>query len=249
MNPMGRFTGERRALAAAVLAFYSLLFLLNGLMLPDEMGRLFSALSGVYGLGFFALVAGYFWARWYAVGIGISGFTMAMMAMFQLRSPEPIFLFWGGTHLFVSGVLWGKSVAGAFDGRTEWRERFHMDEHATNRLGKSVIRAGVMLPYIVMYALAPRQGGAEATLLLGATLAVAGVWGLLRLRTWSIFAFGGSAALLASTLGDGTGYMTNGATGWTINPVATGVMAVLLLAATAAPIVGPAMRFLAARDE
>lgn len=246
---MGRFTGERRALAAAVLAFYSLLFLLNGLMLPGEMGRLFSALSGVYGLGFFALVAGYFWARWYAVGIGISGFTMAAMAMIQLRSPEPIFVFWGGTHLFVSGVLWGKGMAGAFDGRTEWRERFHMDEHATNRLGKSVIRAGVMLPYIVMYALAPRQGGTEAALLVGLGLAMAGTWALLRLRTWSIFALTGSAAALATTLGDGAGYIANGAGGASLNLTATGIMAIILLAAAITPLIGPATRFLLARDE
>lgn len=246
---MGRFTGERRALAAAVLAFYSLLFLLNGLMLPGEMGRLFSALSGVYGLGFFALVAGYFWARWYAVGIGISGFTMAVMAMIQLRSPEPIFVFWGGTHLFVSGVLWGKGMAGAFDGRTEWRERFHMDEHATNRLGKSVIRAGVMLPYIVMYALAPRQGGMEASLLLGLGVAVAGTWALFRLRTWSLFAFGSAAAMLAPTLGDGPQNLAFGPHGFNLDLTALGVMGIILLAAAAAPLVGPATRYLLARGD
>jgi hypothetical protein len=75
---MGRLTGERRAIAAAILAFYVFVFLVLAMLLPAEWERTFMALGLVYGAGFFALVAGYFWARWYAIGLGMSGLITAV---------------------------------------------------------------------------------------------------------------------------------------------------------------------------
>jgi hypothetical protein len=106
------FVGERRALSAAVFAFYFLaygLLVLLG-MVPPEMTKAFAAIAGVYGLAFFALVAGYFWARWYAVGVGLYGVITAAVGMWQIGA-EPILIFVGGTHLAATVFLWGTAIS------------------------------------------------------------------------------------------------------------------------------------------
>src|SRR5688572_5636524 len=106
-----KLVGERRALAAAVFAFY---FLMYGLVvlsgsLPPEFIKAFVAIAGVYGLAFFSLVAGYFWARWYAVGVGLYGVITAAVGIWQIGS-EPVLLFIGGTHLAATVLLWGNAM-------------------------------------------------------------------------------------------------------------------------------------------
>ena len=96
-----KLVGERRALAAVVFAFYFL-------ALPDagaarrpcrpSSARRSPRSPGVYGLAFFSLVAGYFWARWYAVGVGLYGVITAASGCGR-SAPEPVLLFIGGTHL------------------------------------------------------------------------------------------------------------------------------------------------------
>lgn len=194
-----KLVGERRAIAAAVLAFYAFVYLLLLFNPPEGWGRAFAAMSGVYAIGFFGVVAGYFWARWYAIGLGLSGVITTAVSLWQM-GPEPIFLFWGGTHGAIALALWGEGMSRTFDGRDEWRARFHMDEAATHRLGRAVIRIGISLPYILLYALAPRgaQGLDETLLAVGALgLAGAGTWALFRLRTWGLVALTGATGLLA----------------------------------------------------
>jgi hypothetical protein len=93
----------------------------------------------------------------------------------------------------------------AFEGQPEWRARFHMDEHAVNRLGSSVVRAAAGLPIVLAYAFAPKEGaflwvsGAAAVV-----LAAGGLIGLLRLRSWGIFALGGAALISALSLAAGS---------------------------------------------
>ncbi len=198
IESMQHFTGERRAFAAASLALYTLLYTLVYFSPPAGWETAFGALAGVYGLGFFSVVAGYFWARWYAIGLGLSGVISACIGMFQIGAFEPVLLFYGGTHGIISVCLWGKAVASHFDGRKEWRQRFHLDEETTRKLGKTVTRASVSLPYVILYALAPKEGAMLGGLVV-ATCVAAGMWGLLsRFRTWSIlllttagFALGG----------------------------------------------------------
>jgi hypothetical protein len=236
-----KLVGERRAIAALVLSFYGLFFLLNALMAPPEVQGMFAALAGVYGLAFFALVAGYFWARWYAIGLGLYGLITTGVALWQL-GPEPIFLFFGATHAVVALGLWGDSVATLFDGRADWRARFHLDDNGVHRLGKAVIRIGVSLPYILLYALAPKGAATEALLALGALgLAGAGTWALLHLRTWGLFALTGAAGLLIADAADGVNAVTPAGytPGATLAAAAAGV---LLLAAVA-----PFARAIAAR--
>jgi hypothetical protein len=196
-----KLVGERRAVAAITFAFYFLVYLLVPLQggVP-EFARVFFALAAVYGLAFFALVAGYFWARWYAVGVGLYGIITAAVGMWQI-GPEPVFVFVGGTHALATLVLWGTAMSEKYDGQTAWREKFHMDEGAVQRLGRSVIRAGVSLPFVLLYALAPKQTAAELALSIGAlALTGFGLRAMIRMRTWGVLALGAAGALLV-TLG------------------------------------------------
>jgi len=244
---MQTLKGERKALSAAVLGFYAFVFLIASLTPPPGWGPCFGALAGVYGLGFFALVAGYFWARWFVIGIGISGFISGVVSVLQIGM-EPVLLFYGGTHLAASLALWGEGMSSLFDGRNEWRDRFHMDENATNRLGKAVIRAGISLPFVVMYALAPREGAAVGwTAAGGAVLAGVGIWALVRLRTWGLLAMGGAAAALLAAASEGPALSAQ-TNGYALNLSALGVVGALLLLAAVAPFAAPFVRRLRSPD-
>jgi hypothetical protein len=193
-----KFVGERRALAAVAFAFYFLVYVMMAAsgQIPPELAPAFYALAGVYGLAFFALVAGYFWARWYAIGVGLYGVITGAVGMWQM-GPEPIIVFLGGTHLIAVVSLWGSSMATSYDGQTAWRQKLHMDEHAVQRLGRSVIRAGVSLPLVLLYALAPKPGDATFALGLGALALLGfGLRAVVRARTWGILAFGIAGTLM-----------------------------------------------------
>jgi hypothetical protein len=241
---MRKLVGERRALAAAVLGFYMSIFFVNARVGPGELAPLFGGMTGVYGAAFVGLVAGYFWARWFAVGLGISAVISTIIGLFQIGL-EPMLLVYGGTHAAISLALWGGSMAAFFDGRTDWRERFHLDEHAVNRLGKSVIRVGVSLPYIVAYALAPRDS-MMASALGALALAGFGAWALMRLRTWGVLALAGAAALTAVSLLS-TPAIGSLHGGYSVDLIALGLGATLLLAAAVAPFLAPVGRYVRER--
>jgi len=101
-----KLVGERRALAAAIMAFYFLFYgVIAYAQLVPDLTKAFVAIAGVYGMAFFALVAGYFWARWYAVGVGLYGVITAAVGMWQVGA-EPVILFIGGTHFAATMFLW-----------------------------------------------------------------------------------------------------------------------------------------------
>jgi hypothetical protein len=233
-----KLVGERRALAAICFAIYFLLYLFLGLAdLQPGMAKALFALSGVYGLAFFALVAGYFWARWYAVGVGLYGIIVAAIGMWQL-GPEPILVFIGGTHLVAVLSLWGHAMSEGYDGQTAWREKLHMDENAVQRLGRSVIRAGVSLPMVLLYALAPKPGSAELIVSLAAlALAGFGFHAMIKLRTWGVMAVGLAGGMLLSLAG--VEYMTHANELHMLKPALGGSL--LLLAA--APWIAPIARY------
>ncbi len=243
---MGRFTGERRALAAAVLAFYGFLYLIVGMTAPSEWTAAFAGMALVYGIGFFSVVAGYFWARWYSIGVGMSGLITAVFSIVQIGM-EPVLVFYGATHAFVSLALWGNGMSLAFDGRKEWRERFHLDENATHKLGKSVIRLGISLPYVILYALAPRDGAGEALMAaLAAAVAVSGLVGMLRLRGWSVLALAGGTALVALSLiaQPSDSAVASFGNGYAVNLEAAGLAALVAMMAALAPLARPVARYL-----
>jgi hypothetical protein len=243
---MPKFAGERSALAAVVLAFYGFIFFLVALNPPPQWGACFTALSAAYGVGFFAITAGYFWARWYAIGLGMSGLISAAVSIWQI-GPEPVLLVYGGTHGFISLVLWGESVASRYDGQMAWRERFHLDENATHRLGKAIIRAGISLPYILMYALAPKQPAFVDATIIAALLAVGGTWALVKTRTWGVLALAGSAALVGLSLGAGLENQLTAQAGPSVDITALGIGAMIFLLAAVSPFVRPMWNFVRAR--
>jgi hypothetical protein len=235
-----KLVGERRALAAAIMAFY---FLFYGVIaysqLIPEFTKAFAAIAGVYGLAFFALVAGYFWARWYAVGVGLYGVITAAVGMWQIGA-EPVLLFIGGTHLAATMFLWGQTMSAPYDGQSAWREKFHMDDSAVQRLGRSVIRAGVSLPFILLYAFAPKPDGTSMIVSLAAfMLAAAGLRGLVQLKTWGVLALGAAGALMLTLVG--ADVVSHGLSAIAVRPAIAGGM----LVAAVAPFFAPIARFVA----
>ncbi len=238
MVAMG-LVGERKALAAAVLLLYALFFLLNALLVPEpSLVPLLSAFSATYGIAFFALVAGYFWARWFAIGLGLYGFSTGVLILWQLGGMEPIFVFYTGTHIAVALLLWGNRVSSHFDGRADWRQRFHLDDAGTHRLGRAVIRAGFGLPFLLLY-LAPRDDAGQMLFAAGVVGLVGfGLWGLIRMRTWGLLAMGAGASF---ALIDG---LTGTNTLLSCDLTATGSLGALFILAATTPFAAPALRFL-----
>ncbi|CAN5875956.1 hypothetical protein BH11MYX2_BH11MYX2_18080 [soil metagenome] len=244
-----KLVGERRALAAIVFAFYFIYFMFGAIQNgPPVTGMLYS-LAGCYGLAFFALVAGYFWARWYAVGVGLFGVIVAAVSIWQLRSGDPdewaalwpILAFFGGTHAFASVLLWGDNMAGPFDGKTEWREKLHMDDNAVQRLGRSVIRAGVGLPFVLMYAFVPKQSAGTALAFVALGLTAFGLRAVIRARTWGVLslALAGSVMITLACADAAMGAPTV----WVLRPALAGG----LLFSAVAPWFGPLARTFAMR--
>lgn len=237
-----KLVGERRALAAAVFAFYFLAYgmlVLSG-ALPPEFGKAFAAIAGVYGLAFFALVAGYFWARWYAVGVGLYGVITSAVGIWQLGA-EPVLLFVGGTHLAATLMLWGSAMSEPYDGQTAWREKLHMDDSAVQRLGRAVIRAGVSLPMVLLYALAPKPEMASTVLAVVAlVLTGVGFRALVRLKTWGVLALGGAGAIMLTLAG--ADLVMGASDVWVLRPALAGS----LLFAAVAPYFAPMARWIAA---
>jgi hypothetical protein len=230
-----KLVGERRALAAVIFALYALFYFVLAIsqVQPDLTPALY-ALCGVYGLAFFSLVAGYFWARWYAVGVGLYGVIVGAIGIWQVGT-EPIIVFIGGTHLLAAVMLWGESMSASYDGQLQWRERFHMDDNAVHRLGRSVIRAGVSLPIVLLYALAPKSGAALAVGVPALLLVVVGLRGLTQMKTWGVIALGAASSLLLAFAGfqHGAGVML---------PALSGA----LLASAALPFAAPMLRYVRA---
>jgi hypothetical protein len=160
---------------------------------------------------------------------------------------EPILVFYGVTHSAVSLVLWGGPMSLAFDGRKEWRERFHLDENATHKLGKSVIRLGISLPYIVIYALAPKPDAAAALFAaLAGGLVLTGVVAMFRMRTWGVAALAAGALAIAASLAGAPLQLAPFGNGYALNVTAAGTAAVLLIAAALIPLARPIARYLRA---
>lgn len=230
------------------MAFYFLVYGALALFPPiPEFTRAFAAIAGVYGLAFFALVAGYFWARWYAVGVGLYGVITSAVGLWQLPPAEreiamPVLLFIGGTHLAAALFLWGQAMSEPYDGQARWREKFHMDDSAVQRLGRSVIRAGVSLPFILLYALMPKPDGTSlavsALALIAFGLAAFGLRGLLQLRTWGVLALGTAGALTLAMVGVDTA--SHGMAGLLLWPAVAGG----LLLSTVTPFAAPIFRFI-----
>jgi hypothetical protein len=98
------------------------------------------------------------------------------------------------------------------------------------------------LPYILMYALAPKDGQSMILALTGAALAGVGVYGLIKMRTWGVLSLVGSAATLLISLPVSPDWTRFGAD--YVNVSSVGLMAVALLAIAVAPFARPIVRYL-----
>jgi hypothetical protein len=237
---MKRLVGERRAVAATVLAFYGLMYTLVALSGgAGPMSKAIAALGGVYLLAFFGVVAGYFWARWYAVGVSLFGLIMGGLALWQIGPILEVNIL-VGAHLAAVLSLWGESMSELFDGQKAWRERLSMDEHSVNRLGNAVTRTGVSLPMILIWALSPKAGSLAMT---GAGMALLAAAGLFKLRTWSVLAMVAAAGFIVGSVVVAPS-MAIHVTPWTPVGAPLAVLAAGLLVAGALPFFGPIRRYI-----
>jgi hypothetical protein len=198
LNEVG-FERSRRALAALALSLFVFLYLLVSLNPPGEGWRLaFLALSACYGVAFMGVAAEWFWGRWFASGLGWSGVMVAVASLVMLGW-TPVLAIYGGVHGLVVLALAGKKMAERFDLQTAWRERYGMDEFGVDRLRKTVTRASASLPSVILWALAPKEPGqgmiVAGAIALASVLAVGGLGGVIRLRSWGVLALAASGAL------------------------------------------------------
>jgi len=232
------FERVRRAIAALPLSFFGILYVFLALSVPSDggWGPALGALGLTYMVAFFAVVAEWFWGRWFATGIGWSGLMVAIIGFLQLGW-VPVLAVYGGLHLLIVLPLAGKSMAARYDLQEAWRKRYRMDDLGVARLRKTITRSAASLPSVILWALAPKEPGQGMILgLVTLALALVGLRGLVRLRTWGWMAVGGSAlvALFGGRL----------ATGMPLLSVEGPDLAAVFLLAAALPFALPAVRFL-----
>lgn len=242
----------RAAVAQLALVFFGLLYLLVGLNAPPGWGPAFLALSTVYLVAFFALACEAFWARWFASGLAWSG-TMVAIAAIVMIGWQPQLGIYGGLHALILTALLGPKMAARFDMQPAWRERFGMDEFGVVRLRKAVTRAAAALPSLILWALGPKE---PQSLLLGvaaAGLTTAALYGLIRLRTWSVLALVGAALFALALPGFGCGAVRFDAFPSSSSALAMhgefllrigSVLGAMFTALAVLPFLGPAVRFL-----
>jgi hypothetical protein len=198
--------GLRRSIALLVLGFYVTQFAMTAWLGPDEIFACYLGLALCYGLAFIGLGAEWFWARWFAIGVGNFG-SLALLVLFKIGM-EPIIAFFGFTHLAVWLLLLGDGMASRYEHSPETAERWNFQEESLVLMRRAVKSAGTTLPFLILYTLAPQP---ETLQLAALGLGVAGLYGLLRARTWGVIALG-AAGLLA--LVDGLGLLGAPAIGY-----------------------------------
>jgi hypothetical protein len=259
------YVGERRAVALLPLCLFGLLYFVLGLNAEPGWGPALFGLSLSYLLAFFSLAAGWFWARWFASGLGWSGFMVGLMALTMLGW-HPTLAIYGGLHALVVLMLMGGKMAARYELRQGWRERFAMDEYGVSRLGKAVTRGAGALPTLILWALAPREpqqsldslltstGSQGLALTIGLGLLLLALVGLVYRRGVAVLALAaaagvaGASVLLSGPFGIVAGVgeqLAPWAGSWTLAP--TPLVTLGFLTAAFVPWAGPLVSFLARR--
>ena len=183
--------GTRRALALFILSFYALQLGASAWLGPEELILCMAGLAGCYLLAFFGVAAEWFWARWFAMGLGNFG-TLMLLALLKTGF-EPVLAFIGGSHLAVMLLLSGEGMAAKYEHSAATQERYHFEQETMSMLRRAVKSAGSTLPFLILYAFAPREG-MSLTLLAGG-LGIAGVLALLSRKTAGLFALAAAGAI------------------------------------------------------
>jgi hypothetical protein len=237
------FERTRRAMAALSLSVFFSIYLLMSLNAPEGFGRVFVALSLCYGVAFVAVVAEWFWGRWFASGLAWSG-VMIAIAVLVMLGWNPAFAIFGTLHLSVVLALMGKKMADRYDLQEAWRQKYKMDDFGVARLQKTVTRSAASLPSLIIWALAPKEEGMGAVLAFGAL----GLRGLIRVRSWGVLALAGAGVLVA--VGGNVGMVhLHGPCGTgtelcNLTTLAGPTLAFALLVAAVIPFAGPVIRYL-----
>ena len=188
--------GIRRAIALLFLGFYITQFAMTSALNPDFFACFFG-LTLVYGLAFVGLAAEWFWARWFAIGVGNFG-SLILLVLLQ-NGMDPVISFVGFTHLAIWLALLGEGMAAKYEYSEATAERWNLQEESLILMRRAIKSAGTTLPFLILWALGPRE---EMLSLVALGLGGAGLLGLLRGRTWGVLALGGAGAL---ALADGLG--------------------------------------------
>ncbi|MBK6918458.1 MAG: hypothetical protein IPH07_13765 [Deltaproteobacteria bacterium] len=239
--------GLRRAIALLLLGFYVTQFAMTAWLGPDDMFPAYLGLALCYGLAFIALGAEWFWGRWFAMGIGNFG-SLLLLVLFKVGL-EPMIAFFGFTHLAIAVFLLGEGMAARYEHSEATAERWNFQEESLALMRRATLSAGSTLPFLILYALAPRPDAFQVTALVAGA---AGLYGLLRGRTWGVLALGGAGTIaLVHALGwlgaPPVGYLLLTPTG---GPIVYGhTVAILAAGALLVPLMlAPAMvRYVAQR--
>jgi hypothetical protein len=193
------FAKTRRAVAALLLAFFVVLYLFVASNAPEGWGPAFLALSLCYLVAFLGVTADWFWGRWFASGLGWSGFMVALVSTVMMGWLAPLIIY-GTVHGLIVLLLLGKKMTELYDLQTGWRERYKMDDLGVARLRKTVTRSAASLPSVILWALGPKDPGQGMLHMFFAlavgVLATGGLVAVLRLRTWGLLAIGSAALAL-----------------------------------------------------
>jgi len=231
------FEGPRRAAAALALSIFVVLYIFLSFNAPPGWGPAFAALGLCYLVAFFSVVSGWFWGRWFATGLGWSGLMVAGISLVMVGW-APALAIYGALHALVVLPLSGKSMAAQYDLQAGWRERYKMDELGVARLRKTITRSAASLPSLILWALGPKEGQGMWLSLAALGLAILGLRGVVRLRTWGVLAMAGAAV---------TVFGAERLTSFSAFSLAGPRLAVVLLAGAVLPFVVPALRYLRAR--
>ena len=173
--------GIRRAISLLLLSLFFWNFVLTALLGPDELFACFTGLSIVYGLAFVGIAAEWFWARWFAIGLGNFG-ALSLLTLIQ-TGLEPTIAVFGASHLIISLFLAGEGMASRYEHSESTAERWNFQEESLVLLRRAVKSAGMSLPLLILYTLAPKP---EMLHIVALVAGVVGVAGLLRGRTWGL---------------------------------------------------------------
>lgn len=233
--------GIRRAIALLLLGFYVTQFAMTAWLGPDEFFPAYLGLTLCYTLAFIALAAEWFWARWFAIGVGNFG-SLMLLVLLQVGM-EPILAFFGFSHLAIAVLLAGEGMAARYEYSEQTSERWNFQEESLVLLRRAVKSAGSTIPILILYALMPRP---EAWSVLALGAGVVGLLGLLRGRTWGVLALG-AAGLMA--LGDfafgaqSAGCFAVPHTSWLVCGTSFPLVSGILLLAPAALLAKPMLQF------
>ena len=177
--------GTRRALALLILSLYFFQFALSAWLGPHELMAVNIGMMFCYGLGFFGVAAEWFWARWFAMGLGNFGALM-LLILFKVDF-EPLYVFFGVSHLLVVLCLMGEGMAAKYEYSEKAVERWNLQEDSMALVRRAVKSAGSTLPLLILYGLAPRPEFLQLALL---GTGLTGLFGLVRGKTWGPLLFG-----------------------------------------------------------